>query len=62
MGSTLYSKRWKWIEGRDRKKRSKTFKSEESAKKWAETNKIEKYELIDLHPSSKNKKIKIIIK
>lgn len=49
--------------GRNRKARPKTFKTEESAKAWAEKNKITDYELVNLKSdSSKTKKIKIIIK
>lgn len=45
------------------KKRPKTFKTEEAAKKWAEKNNIKNYELINLKsPESKSKKIKLIIK
>ena len=62
MGSTLYSKRWKWVDSRIRNKRPKTFKTEESAKKWAELHNIKGYELKNSHPSSANKKIKIIVK
>ena len=58
MGSTLYSKRFDWTNGRDRKKRPKSFKSEDAAKKWAEANKISKYELVDLTPGSKNNKMR----
>ena len=44
-------------------KRPKTFKTEESAKKWAENNNIKNYELINLkNPENKLKKIKISIK
>jgi hypothetical protein len=62
MGSTLYNKRWKWTEGRIRKKRPKTFNSEAAAKKYAETNKISNYELVNLHASAKKKKIRIVSK
>ncbi|MFW6013723.1 MAG: hypothetical protein ACOCZ6_01540 [Nanoarchaeota archaeon] len=36
MGSTFYSKRYKPRLGRRRKRRPKTFKTEEQAKKYAE--------------------------
>jgi hypothetical protein len=62
MGSTLYSKRFVWTEGRNRKKRPKTFKTEQAAKKWAEANKISSYELVNLHSSSKDQKIRVIAK
>jgi hypothetical protein len=62
MGSTLYSKRFKWTEGRKRLKRPKTFCSEESAKKWADTHNIKSYELVNLHLGSGNKKIRIVAK
>jgi len=46
-----------------RKKRLKTFKSEELAKKWAEANKIKDYELVNLkNLESKTKKIRVIPK
>ena len=49
------------IKGRNRKKRPKTFKTEESAKKYAESKGIKDYKLIDLKDSNPNKnKIKII--
>jgi ribonuclease E len=61
MGSTFYSNRLDQRPGRRRKKRPKTFKSEESAKKWAEENKISKYELVNLKPEgSKSVKIKVV--
>ena len=51
------------VQTKKRKKRPKTFKSEESAKKWAENNKIKDYELINLKSSeSKTKKIRVIPK
>jgi hypothetical protein len=48
---------------RKRKKRPKTFSSEELARVWAEKNKIKNYELVDLRGGgSKKKKIKIVVK
>ena len=45
-----------------RKSRPKTFKTEESAKKYAEKTKLKSYELKDLKTKeSKKKKIKIIL-
>ncbi len=43
MGSTLYTYRWKPKEGRNRKKRPKSFKTEAATKAWAERNKIKDY-------------------
>lgn len=48
------------ITGRDRKPRPKTFKTEESARKYAESKGIKSYKLVNLKSSSsKSKKIKI---
>ncbi len=45
-----------------KKKGAKTFKTEEAAKKYAETKKIQNYSLINLKSSeSKTKKVKIVI-
>lgn len=47
---------------RPKVKRPKTFKSEESAKAYAEKNKIKDYKLINLRSSdSKDKKLKIVV-
>ncbi len=67
MGSTYFKKRVfktkrKPKYGRDRKKRPRTFKSEESAKKWAEANKIKDYKLVDLKEGKKEKKIRVVVK
>tara|TARA_Y100000310_G_C20698749_1_gene827734 strand:- start:1013 stop:1216 length:204 start_codon:yes stop_codon:yes gene_type:complete len=44
-----------------RKKRVKTFKSEESAKAYAEKNKIDNYKLVNLKsPDNKNKKLRLV--
>lgn len=47
-------------ENRNRKKRPKTFKSEDTAKKWAEAKGIKNYELKDLRITNKDKKIRVI--
>ena len=48
---------------RKRKKRPKTFSSEDLAKKWAEKNNIKNYELVNLRIGNrKDKKIKIVVK
>ena len=67
MGSTYFEKRVfntkrKPKYGRGRALRPKTFKSEESAKKWAEANKVKNYGLVDLKKEKKEKKIKILVK
>ncbi|MDP6647859.1 MAG: hypothetical protein QGH34_00500 [Candidatus Woesearchaeota archaeon] len=50
------------VRGRNRKKRPKTFKSEEAAKKYAEAKSIKNYKLVDLAFSSpKRKKLKIVV-
>ena len=44
-----------------RKKRAKTFKSEESAKKWAESEGLKDYKLVNIRSEfSKDKKIKVV--
>ncbi len=49
--------------GRKRAPRPKTFKTEEAAKKYAESNKIANYTLVNMKSeSSKDKKIKIVSK
>jgi len=47
-------------ENRNRKKRPKTFTSEESAKKWAESKGIKTFELKNLRLGTKDKKIRVI--
>jgi len=50
------------ILGSNRKKRPKTFKSEQAAKKYAEAKGIKKYKLVNLHPfNPKKTKIKIVV-
>jgi len=46
------------VKGRNRKKRPKTFKTEESAKKYAESKGLKNYKLVNISISSK--KIKIV--
>ncbi len=46
---------------RYRKSRPKTFKTEEAAKKYAETKGLKEYKLVNMKsPESKDKKIKIV--
>ncbi len=48
---------------KERVNKPKAFKTEESAKIWAEKNKIKNYELINIKgQNSKGKKIKIVKK
>ncbi|MBI5797511.1 hypothetical protein HZA98_01245 [Candidatus Woesearchaeota archaeon] len=47
-------------ENRDRKKRPKSFKSEEIAKKWADSQGIKKFELRNLRIGTKDQKIRVI--
>ena len=61
MGSTLYSKRHKSEQNRNRKKRPKSFSSEESAKKWIEKNEIKDY-LLKKPTHSLSNKIWVIVK
>ena len=50
------------ILGSNRKKRPKTFKSEQAAKKYAEAKGYKNYKLVDLQPfNPKRTKIKIVI-
>lgn len=46
--------------GRERFRRAKTFKSEEAAKKWAESNKVAKYKIVKLNMGL-SKKYKISV-
>jgi len=47
---------------KSKKKRPKTFKSEEAAKKYAEAKGINNYKLVDLQPfNPKKTKIKIVV-
>jgi hypothetical protein len=49
-------------ETRDRKPRPRTFKSEDSANKWAEAQGIKEYELKNIRIGTKDKKIRVITK
>lgn len=66
MSNRLYSNRnlheRKYETGRNRKKRAKTFKSKESAAKYAEKHKIKNYELKNLRFSEEKPKYRIIIR
>ena len=46
---------------KNRKKRPKTFKSEEKAKKYAENKNIKNYKLVDICISPVRKKLKIVV-
>jgi len=61
MGSIFYTKRLQAKAMPDKKKGSKSFSSEEAAKKYAEENKITNYELVNLRVNAKSKKPKIKI-
>jgi hypothetical protein len=46
---------------RCRATRPKTFKSEEAAKKWAESQKITKYSIVNLkNPESASRKLRVV--
>jgi len=66
MGSRYYSNRLKNQTARKKRRpaRQKSFKSEESAKKWAGAQGIKEYNLVSLKvdPSSKHKKIRVVSK
>jgi len=50
------------IRNKNRKKRPKTFRSEEAAKKYAEAKGLKNYKLVDIHELNPNKcKIKIVV-
>jgi len=58
MGSRYYTKRLRVRAEkklRRERKRPKTFKSEDSAKKWAEANKIKDYKLANIGNESRSK-------
>lgn len=67
MGSTYFSKRIHKLArhnlgGRNRTSRAKTFTSEESAKKWAESNGLTNYSFENLKlEGNKEKKIRIVL-
>lgn len=62
MANKTVKRRQKWEEAkRPRKKRPKTFKTEGAAKIYAEKNKIEKYEIVNIRKEdAKDKKLKIV--
>ena len=62
MGSTYFSKRIpQRTNVRSERVRPKTFKTEESAKAWADKNGVKKYSLENLKSTdSKTKKIRIV--
>jgi len=62
MGSIYYSKRIPTRTAvRRTRSRSKTFKTEEAAKAWAEKQGLKKYDLVHLKSTgSKIKKIKVV--
>ena len=64
MGSTYFSKRIpERTAVRRPSKRTKTFKTEEAAKAWAEKKGIKNYELVNIKSAeSKIKKIKVVAK
>ena len=65
MSSRFYSKRLRVIEerkGGQRKKRPKSFKTEDAAKKWADAKKISKYSLKNLKSHASRKKKIVIVK
>jgi hypothetical protein len=49
------------IRGRNRKTKPKTFKSEEKAKKYAESKGIKEYKLVNLSINPNKNKIKIAV-
>jgi len=59
---TVRRRRRQAAQEKPRKKRPKTFKTEESAKAYAEKHKIKDYKLVNLKSSeSKDKKLKIVV-
>jgi hypothetical protein len=53
--------RMRRVKNKNRKTRPKTFKTEQSAKKYAETKGIKKYKLVDLKSTNpKEHKFKIV--
>lgn len=64
MGSTYFNKRVfrkPILPIRHKYKRAKTFKTEESAKAYAEKNKIENYKIVNVRIDEKNTKPKFKI-
>ena len=67
MGSTYFIKRIfrtkrKPHYGRERNPRPKSFRTEESARKWAEENKIKDYDLVNMKEGKQEKKIRVVPK
>jgi len=52
--------RMQTVKGRNRKTRSKTFKTEAAAKKYAESKGLKKFDLVNLKENSKDNKFKIV--
>ena len=46
--------------GRNRKKRSKTFKTQEAAKAYAEKSKLKNYKVVAINEHKKEKKFKVV--
>ena len=62
MGTILWSKRHDAVLGRNRAKRPKTFKTEESAITWAKKHNVAKYHVENMHPASmKHKKFRVLV-
>jgi len=62
MGSTYFHKRIPTrTYVRRPRSRPKTFKTEASAKTWAEKNGVKKYSLVHMNNSKINQKIKVVI-
>jgi len=54
-------KKCSFVTGRKRSPRPRTFKTEESAKKWADTQGLKNYQLQNLRtPESSTKKLRIV--
>ena len=65
MSNRFYSKRLRVKEERkreNRKSRPKSFKTEDAARKWADTNKIKNYSLRNLKSLEGSKKKIVIVK
>jgi len=59
---TVLSRKVVMLGGRARKERPKTFKTEDSAKKYAQSNGIKDFELEDISLNPAKKKIRVISK
>ncbi|MBW3012455.1 hypothetical protein KY311_04670 [Candidatus Woesearchaeota archaeon] len=62
MGSTLFTKRYVFTNGRSRKKRPKTFSTEAAAKAWAEKNNVQNFEIVDMKLGGRDHKFRIVVK